>query len=365
MSLTPGKCFKPMLAHPSKGIDEVLKKFGGKDDFACEWKYDGERIQVHRTQAGKVQLFSRNQLETTNKYPDVVERLSKCLAPGTKDFIADGEVVAWDVDKATILPFQTLSTRKRKAADSNSVKVQVVIFLFDLIYVNGKSLVDLPFRQRRQQLHQKLIQVPGSVFFVTSMDTKDPEEIGDFLQDAVRGSCEGLMLKTLDSPYLVVIGGYNGEGRRQTVYGAYLLAVYDSKSKEYQTICKVGTGFTDNDLRKQFKEFGKLRIKEPLSNYAYHRSLEPDFWFEPKVVWEIKAYGLTISPRHCAAKGLVDPAKGLSLRFPRFLRVRDDKKVEDATGPEQLNEMYKKQEDVANFVYKPADENDDEEEDIS
>lgn len=146
-----------------------------------------------------------------------------------------------------------------------------------------------------------------------------------------------------DSLDLVPIGAFHGRGKRTGVYGAFLLACYNSNNEEFQSICKIGTGFSEQVLEERSASLRSQVIPKPKSYYRFGDTIKPDVWFEPKEVWEVKAADLTISPVHRAAIGEVDPDKGISLRFPRLVRVREDKSPEQASSSEQVAEMYNAQ----------------------
>ncbi|KAF5621452.1 DNA ligase 1 [Fusarium tjaetaba] len=395
--LRPGVPLKPMLAKPTKAITEVLDRFEGQT-FTCEYKYDGERAQIHyvakdapqelseasqgaakEAAAGVASIFSRNSEDLSRKYPDILAKLHTWVKPDTKSFVLDCETVAWDVDEKKVLPFQQLMTRKKKDVKVEDVKVKVCVFAFDLLYLNGEAVVEKALRERRELLETAFNPVEGEFSFATHMNGQELDEIQVFLDESVKASCEGLMVKMLDgteSGYepskrsrnwlkikkdylsgvgdsldLVVLGAYYGKGKRTSVYGAFLLACYNPNSETYETVCNIGTGFSEQVLEDLHTQLSEITIDRPKPFYSHSPGgqHQPDVWFEPRYVWEVKTADLTLSPRYKAsAKEGVDPSgnKGISLRFPRFIRVRDDKKADAATTSRQVAEMYRKQESV-------------------
>ncbi|EAN31294.1 DNA ligase I ATP-dependent (dnl1) family protein [Theileria parva strain Muguga] len=374
--ITPGIPVRPMLAKPVNDQAEILQALGGDNvTFTCEYKYDGERVQIHLLKDKSIKLFSRNMENLMEKYPDVVEHFKKSIKPDLEECIIDCEVVPVD-DENKILSFQSLSTRKRKDVNPNNVSVRVCLFLFDILYLNGESLVTEPLSKRREHLYNCVNTVPGTVVFAENRNFQSIEHIDDFLKSALQGlrygaySCEGLMIKTLDdkatyepqarsnkwikykkdyitgladSVDLVPIGAFFGKGKRISVFGSYLLAVYDPMQEVYQALCKTGTGFTDQALKDLHDSLQKDITKTKPSFYDVSEKMEPDVWFLPKKVWECKAADLSLSPVYTAANRLNANEKGIGLRFPRFLRVREDKKPEEATTSDQIFDMYMNQ----------------------
>ncbi|KAG7386120.1 tRNA ligase [Phytophthora pseudosyringae] len=382
--LTPGTPVSPMLARPTKAYAMVFDRFEGKP-FTCEYKYDGERAQIHILPNGEIAIFSRNFENSTERFPDVKLAISNAAREGVvKSCIVDAEVVAVDRVTNKRLPFQILSTRSRKNVKVEDIKVQVCIYAFDLLFLNSDSFLSTPLAKRREKLREMFEVKPGNFEFATSLDVEDGVDVKDnaeameeavdkvrtFLEEAVRENCEGLMVKTLekeatyepanrshkwlklkkdyldgigDSADLVPIGAFYGRGKRTGVYGAYLLACYDPDTEMYQPITKLGTGLSDEVLKQFYDQLKEKVVDKPPSDYAIGEGIKPDVWFEASCVWEILGADLSISPKYTAAMGLVANEKGISLRFPRFIRIRDDKETTQATSSSQIADLYQAQ----------------------
>ncbi|KAF1364971.1 ATP-dependent DNA ligase [Lizonia empirigonia] len=392
--LQPGVPLKPMLAKPTKSITEVLDRFEGKD-FTCEYKYDGERAQIHfvahdadmelataapsagKSDRGVSNIFSRNSEDLSKKYPDILAKLPTWVKEGTKSFVLDCETVAWDMVEKKVLPFQQLMTRKRKDVKVEDVKIKVCVFAFDILYLNGEALVTESFRERRKALNDAFIPVEGEFALAKFGNTNDLDTIQTLLEDSVKEGCEGLMVKMLDGPEsyyepskrsqnwlkvkkdylagvgdsldLVVLGAYYGKGKRTSWYGAFLLACYNPNTEKYETVCNIGTGFSEAILEQFHKQLSDIVIDRPKPFYTHSAGNkdQPDVWFEPRYVWEVKTADLTLSPRYKAAAAEVGGGgKGVSLRFPRFIKERDDKKPDQASSARMIAEMYQRQESV-------------------
>lgn len=228
--------------------------------------FDAERAQVHMLSDGTTRVFSRNLLDTTEKFPEVPLFVKEAANDAVKSFVCDAEVVAYDSKKGKLVPFQVLSTRKRTEESAETAKVQVIVQAFDLMYLNGQALLERTLQERRDLLHKHFSAVEGKFCFAVSLDHEEDGDtaiLEEFLDQAVKGQCEGLMIKTLDvnaiyepsrrslnwlklkkdyleglgdSVDLVPIGAYHGKGKRTGVYGAYLLACYDPDTEEFQSV---------------------------------------------------------------------------------------------------------------------------------
>ena len=368
LSIRPGLPVRPQLAHPTNGISTILNRFEDKE-FTCEYKYDGERAQIHYKAGSGLQIFSRNSETHTTKYPDIIQMLPSVFdSSKITSFIIDSEVVAVDSETGALKAFQVLQHRGRKNIDIKDVTIRVCVFAFDIMFLNDKPLIDLTLTERREILYSTFQIVPGTFQFAQHMNSKEVEDMQKFLNQSIADGCEGLMVKSLnfeanyaiakrshywlklkkdymegatDTLDLVPIGAYFGKGKRTGVYGGFLLACFDAESDEYQSICKIGTGFQDDMLEQLTAQLSPHAV-QTMPPY-YRTSDKADVWLTEAQVWEIKAADLSISPVHCAALGLVDPAKGIALRFPRFLKIREDKGPTDATTAEQVADMYRQQ----------------------
>lgn len=424
---------RPMLGSITRDLSEMLTKLQGRD-FACEYKYDGQRAQVHCDARGKVSIFSRHLELMTDKYPDLVALVPKIRGEGVEGFVMEGEVVAVDRATGELKNFQTLTNRARKDVEIGTITIDVCLFAFDLMYLNGQSLLDRPFRERRELLRSLFVEIPHHFTWVKSIDatSQDSETVLEFFKSAIDIKCEGIMVKILDNlpdleyaagvdvetaegtepatpakkgangkakakskgsadkeasekkskgrrkPLLatyepdkrldswlkvkkdynssfetldlIPIAGWHGQGRKAKWWSPILLAVRNEDTGSLEAVCKCMSGFTDPFYKanKEFYDDGEISgepknvlAKKPgYVEYAGH----PDVWFEPQEVWEMAFADITLSPTYTAAIGLVSEDRGLSLRFPRFLKKREDKGIDEASTSEFLAALWRKQE---------------------
>jgi DNA ligase-1 len=359
-----GEPIRPMKAERLSSPKEILEKLGGK--CIAEYKYDGERIQAHKD-GGHVTLFSRNLENITGQYPDAAELIGKNIKP--KEAIIEAECVAVNTDTGEMMPFQELMHRRRKYEIEKAIEeYPVSLFVFDVVYVDGKDLTLEPYPVRHKIL-EELVQRSDRIQMAKYLETNDPDEMEKFFEEAIEDGCEGLMCKSIsdgsiyqagargwlwikykrdyksemtDTVDLVVVGAFHGRGKRAGTYGAVLLATYNPDKDTFETVCKCGSGFTDEDLGKVPRMMEPHRIAHchPRVNSA----LKADVWFEPKVVLEVIGAEVTLSPIHTCAMDVIRKGSGLAIRFPRFTgKYRLDKSAEDATSVKEMLEMYNAQ----------------------
>lgn len=438
---------RPMLGSITRDLSEMLTKLQGRD-FTCEYKYDGQRAQVHCDENGKVSIFSRHLELMTDKYPDLVALVPTIRGDGVSSFIMEGEVVAVDQTTGDLKNFQTLTNRARKDVDIGSITINVCLFSFDLMFLNGQPLLDRSFRERRELLRSLFIEIPNRFTWVKSLDatSNESEAVLDFFKSATDSKCEGIMVKILDNlvdvPYagdeeskpandakllipkakskakgkavskaageegrsksrrkallatyepdkrldswlkvkkdynssfdtldMIPIAGWHGMGRKSKWWSPILLAVRNEETGALEAVCKCISGFTDTFYKanKEYYDDGKetgepknTRAQQP--GFIEYSGPMPDVWFEPQEVWEMAFADITLSPTYTAAIGLVSDERGLSLRFPRFLKKRDDKSMDEASTTQFLAGLYRKQESVAVVNNAVTDINEEEDE---
>jgi DNA ligase 1 len=359
----PGNPVRVMLAQRLSDAGEILARLGGQ--CTAEYKYDGMRLQVHRTADGEIELFTRRQERVSSQFPDVVDLLQSGLVP--REAILEGEVVAYDAAAGELRPFQEVMFRRRKHGIAEAARdVPVALFCFELLYADGQDLTRLSYLDRRAQLAEA-VTLSDRLRLTTALDVSTAPALDAAFEQAVADGSEGLVCKSTsseaiyqagargwmwiklkrdyrtelaDTVDLVVVGAYAGRGRRRGTYGAVLLAAYDPDQEVYQTVGRCGTGFSDAELAALPARLAPLiRTQQPA---RVDSRVPADVWFEPSLVLEVLSAELTLSPNHTAGWGQLKDNAGLAMRFPRFTgRWRDDKEPQDATTTQQLVELYR------------------------
>ncbi len=367
LDVTVGRPIRSQLCERITDPKTILEKFGGEAHL--QYKYDGFRVQIHKN-GQKVRLFSRNLEETTPMFPDIIAGvLSQIKA---KSIILDSEALAYNPESEEFLPFQETTKRRRKyGIEEMSKTLPLKAFVFDIMYLNGKSLVDKPLKERIKLMTDSIkgddVLMPQPGQFVT-----EPDKITNMFEEALSKGLEGLIVKRPDSTYqagarnfnwikikrhssgelkdtidTVILGYIYGRGKRAEFgAGALLVGVYDKENDQFVTVSKIGTGLTDDEWREIHKRADKIKVDQKPARVV--SLLTPSVWVKPEIVIEVLADEITKSPNHTAGASVNsasgEKTPGYALRFPRLVRFREaDKKAEDATTVKELVEMYNQQ----------------------
>ncbi len=365
VSIEVGVPIRAMLAERLPSLEQILDKMGGRAAF--EYKYDGMRIQAH-INSKSVELYSRRLEKLTSQFPDVARAIKSAFKG--KEGIFDGEAVPVDINTGELLPFQMVSHRRGRKYGIEKIieEIPVVLFLFDVLYLDGKDMTEVPYVERRKAL-ESVIDKSEHVKFAHRLVSSDLAEIKKYFDKAIEDGCEGLVAKNIgeesiyragareflwikykrdykielvDTLDLVIVGAFAGKGRRKGTYGALLMAAYNPEQDRFETVCKLGSGFTDDQLANLPNMLGEYKIKD--KHPRVWSEIKADYWFVPKVVIEVVGAEITLSPTHTCARDMLEKGSGLAVRFPRFTgKWRDDKSPEEATTTKELVEMYKAQ----------------------
>jgi DNA ligase-1 len=355
-----GTPIKMMLAQRVGELTEIKERMHA---YAAEEKYDGERMQVHK-RGNEVIIFSRRLDNISSQFPDVIAAIKTQIK--AKECRIEGECTP--VINGKIQPFQLLMQRRRKYGVEEYVKkIPVTLFLFDLLYLNGKNYINEDYPKRRSAL-ENIVRQSRVIQLAKRNVAKSPADLEKFFTEAIKEGTEGIMVKSCDkgSVYqagtrgwlwvkwkreyskktrdtfdLVVVGALAGRGQRGGTYGALLCAVYNESKDRYETFTKVGAGFKDKELKELPRKLSKYKVSKAPSNVLTHKMLQPDVFFTPKIVVEVRGAEITKSPIHMAARDRFKDV-GLALRFPIFLRYREDKGPKDATTVKEIMQMYGK-----------------------
>lgn len=351
----------PMLAQRLKSPAEMIEKM---EEVAVEPKFDGLRIQLHYKKkefasapSDGVKAFTRNMNETSWMFPEL-KKISKYVKAG--EVILDSEAVGVDEKRKSLATFQTTMSRRRKhEIEATAAKIPIKFQVFDLLYKDGKSLMDKTYIERRKALG-KTVKGGKLLQLVDYQITRDPKVIEKEMRREISEGLEGIIVKRAGSRYVAgrtgwrwvkmkeaegavskladtvdcIVMGYSAGRGKRAEFGVGQFLVGAREKGEIKTVTKVGTGLTDEQFRELKKRLNKLEVKDMPKEYVVDKILVPDFWVSPKLVVEIAADEITKSPSHTA---------GFALRFPRLVKFRDDKSPSQATTVSEIKKLYKLQ----------------------
>ncbi len=365
LSVQVGKPIRSELCERLPDAKKVIEKMGEVD---AQYKYDGFRVQIHK-KGNDIWIFSRNLENMTHMFPELIEAAKQDI--DAKSVILDGEALAYNAVSEEFLPFQETTKRRRKHNIAEvAEKLPLRAFIFDILYKDGKQLLDTPLQERQKMLKETIIK-DDTLLLAENNLIDDAQKLQNMLDDAITKGLEGVVIKKMNSKYeagarnfnwvklkrhnagelkdtidCVLLGYVSGKGKRTAFgAGALLVGVYDKKEDVFVTVSKIGTGLTDEEwtsIRERSK--GLERDHKPARVISL---IQPSVWLEPKIVIEVLADEITRSPIHTAGAVLEENKvveSGYALRFPRLVSFRDnDKSPEDATTVKELIDMYQEQ----------------------
>ena len=341
------KLFNPIKVMLAEKVDNVYEALLEHDfNTAFEFKFDGIRAQIHKRE-DIVKIFTRRLKEITESFPDIVELIKENIK--AKEVVVEGEIVAWNREEDKPLPFQVLVRRIKREKDIHKMikEIPVKLFLFDIIYLDGKMLIDLPFIERRKILEK----IRGNIELTPILITKNREEAEKFFKKSIEMGNEGLIAKKLDSKYilgkrgklwlkikshlepldLVIIAAEWGHGRRRKWLSDYYLATRSEKDGKYYIVGKTFKGLSDREMEELTKELLKIKINE----------IGRVVWVKPKIVVEVLYDEIQKSPKYEC---------GYALRFARISRIRYDKDVREINTLEDIEKIFKEQEERKKYI---------------
>lgn len=364
---------KAALCQRLPTAEEIIKKMG---QVAVEPKYDGSRLQIHfnrKKEFGKnekmlielnppgfVAFFTRNLENVTPMFPDLTEAVFAEVK--AEEAILDGEAVGFDPESGKLLPFQETIKRKRKYEVKKTAKeIPLRYYCFDLLYKDGKSLLFTPLSKRRLVLEKIIKPDSERIKLSPQIVTDDPNELRDYHHCQIEKGLEGAVIKKWEAVYdpgkrgftwvklkqekgkkgggladtldCLVMGYNQGKGKRTNFgIGAFLVGI--RKNDKFLTISKIGTGLSDDQWREMHLRCEAVKTAEKPKEYQVPKELVPDVWCSPKIVVEIEADNVTLSPLHTAE---------YALRFPRLIRFRDFKAPQEVTGLAEVKKLYQMQ----------------------
>lgn len=355
---------RPAAAERLPTAKQIVEKIG---TCVAQPKLDGFRLQIHIDNTHKtprIHFFSRHLQDMSAMFPDL---LKACTALDVETMICEGEAIVYDESTGSFLPFQETVKRKRKhGIEQASQELPLKVFLFDLLYLNGKDLLDLSHEERRAKLLKiaKAKNEDAPVQVIDEKKIKSADELQDYFTRTVAAGLEGLVVKKPDAHYqpgkrnfnwiklkrkqqghledtidCVILGYYSGSGKRAKFgIGAFLVGVFNEKEDCYQTIAKVGTGLSDEGWKALKKQCDAQAVEKKPREVDCPKELTPDVWVSPSAVCSMLADEITLSPVHSAGK--TEKKLGFALRFPRIVGYREDKGPREATTVKEIDHLY-------------------------